>query len=893
MIGQTISHYRVVEKIGGGGMGVVYKAEDTRLDRSVALKFLPEEFFGNPVALERFRREARASSALNHPHICTIYDIDEHEGQPFICMELMEGETLKQRLARKPFKMEEAVELGTQLADALDAAHKKGIVHRDIKPANIFVTERGDAKILDFGLAKLDPKGREGEKEIPGSEVSTRVKEEDLTSPGSALGTIAYMSPEQARGEDLDARTDLFSLGLVLYEMATGQHAFTGSTSAVILGAILHTAPTAPTELNPEIPDDLERAICKCLEKDEDLRYQSASDLQADLKRLKRDTDSGKSEARSAAQPGRRQSGALPWVAAGTLVVASALGWWFLTRPAPEVPLGRETITPITTDGGYKDNPQLSPDGEKVAYEWRGDLYVKPLGPGTRPIRLTEDETHEAHPVWSPDGRQIAFVRELEGGATLYTVPALGGQERKLIDLGLWSRFSSDTILSWSPDGEWLGFAERPSEDAPSRIVRLSLATLEKQPLTSPPEASAGDFDPAFSPDGTLLAFVRSGSDRFGYREVWIQPMEGGEARRLTFSQDICSGPTWTPDGGEIIFTLGAGNGIRRVSLEGGEPGLILGVGDGTSFPSVRGTRMVFQQITNQPYDIWRMPVRRGPTRDRAPERLIASSAADFNAHYSPDGRRIAFSSLRGGGVENVWICDSDGANPVQLTTFEKGRAGTARWSPDSRRIAFDNAEAGDNNVYVIEADGGVPRRLTRQPSMDNLGGWSRDGRWIYFVSNRSGTRQIWKIPAEGGEAVQVTTGGGGYAQESWDGRDLYYIKRRSTSDIWRVPVGGGEETQVLPAPNVFGRGLSVSRSGFYYSQLASAEFARGRPLMLLRGLYTVHFLDLESGQVMNVFEDDGFVHSSNLSISPDERWTLTARRPAPVSELLLMENFR
>ena len=893
MIGETVSHYRVIKKIGGGGMGVVYKAEDTRLDRHVALKFLPEKLFGNPIALERFRREARASSALNHPHICTIYDIGEHEGQPFICMELMEGETLKQRIARKPFKTEEILGLGIQLADALSAAHGKGIVHRDLKPANLFLTERGDAKVLDFGLAKLGPTGKEEGGETADSDGPTQVKAEDLTSPGTALGTVAYMSPEQARGEDLDARTDIFSLGVVLYEMATGQPAFTGSTSAVICEAILNKTPTSPSRLNPEVSDELERAIGRCLEKDRDLRYQSASDLRADLKRLKRDTDSGKSMARPAAQPGRRRSGALPWAGAGTLVVAGALGWWLLTRPASELPLGREKITPITTDGGYKDNPQLSPDGEKVAYEWRGDIYVKPLGPGTRPIRLTEDEAHEAHPVWSPDGRQIAFLRELEGGATLYTVPALGGQERKLIDLGvLWSKFSSDPILSWSPDGDWLGFAERLSEDAPSRIVRLSLATLEKQPLTSPPEASAGDFDPAFSPDGTLLAFVRSGSDRFGYREVWIQPMEGGEARRLTSSQDLCRGPTWTPDGGAILFTLGTG-GIRRVSLEGGEPGLIPGVGDGTGFPSVRGTRMVLKQITNQPYDIWRMPVRRAPNRDRAPEKLIASSADDGNAHYSPDGRRIAFSSWRGGGVENIWICDSDGADPVQLTTFEKGWAGTARWSPDSRRIAFDNAEAGDNNVYVIEADGGVPRRLTRQPSADSMGAWSRDGRWIYFKSNRSGTRQIWKIPAEGGEAVQVTTGGGGYAQESWDGRDLYYTRRGSTSDIWRVPVGGGEKTQILPAPGLFGRGLSVSRSGLYYSQLAPTEFARGRPLMLLRGLYTVHFLDFESGQVMNVFEDDGFVHSSNLSISPDERWILTARRPAPVSELMLMENFR
>ena len=562
MIGREISHYRVLSRLGAGGMGVVYEAEDLRLGRRVAIKMLPE-MEKRPEALERFRREARSASALNHPNICTIYEIEEHEGQQFIVMELLQGQTLAHKIGNRPLKTELVLEYGIQIAEALDAAHKKGIVHRDIKSGNLFINERGQIKVLDFGLAKLE------EKNAPiAASAATASAPEELTGRGTTLGTLLYMSPEQARGEELDARSDIFSFGTVLYEMATGMLPFRGSTPAVVFNEILSKNPPQPSRLNPDLPLKLDEVILKALEKDKELRYQSVSEIRADLRRLKRDSESSASAAVPTSRAKPRRSRELSALAGIAVVLVGAVLWWrpWARNAAPVVGTQWEQLT----DFDSVSSPALSPDGRMVAFIRgqdtfinKGQIYVKLL-PNGQAKQLTNDNMDKMGPAFSPDGSQITYTALDERFSwNTYSVPVLGGTPQIMLP--------NAAGLTWIGSHQLL-FSEIKT-GVNMAIVTSDDSRMREREIYLPPTARGMAHRSALSPDGKSVLLAEM--DNAGWQPCRLLPFDGANAGRRAGPLDAhCTYVAWSPDGKWMYFSAaqGAGFHLWRQRTSGGEP---------------------------------------------------------------------------------------------------------------------------------------------------------------------------------------------------------------------------------------------------------------------------------------------------------------------------------
>ena len=862
MVGQTISHYKITAKLGEGGMGIVYKAEDTKLKRPVALKFLRFDVLEDEEHKERFLREAQAAAALDHPNICTVYEIDEAGGQTFLSMAYLEGQTVKAKLKERPLKLDEALDIAIQTAQGLQAAHEKGVVHRDIKSANLMVSPRGQVKIMDFGLARLADRSQ-------------------LTKDSSRLGTPAYMSPEQVRGEAADRRSDIWSLGVVIYEIITGRLPFAGEVEAALTYSILHAEPEPLTALRADVPIELDRIVEKALAKTVDERYPHAEDLLVDLRGLRKQSQPA---GPSAAAPANR-TGWYVAAAASVVAVAALAAVWLSLSAEPETSPGALLApVPLTSYPGAETDPSFSPDGSQVAFSWVGDdgenqdIYLTMVDGGAR-SRLTENAAPDVGPAWSPDGSSIAFARIGEDIDGIYLVSPLGGRERKLTDVR--ANFAGRgifSLLSWSPDGRTLAIPHRPSPGAPVRIDLLSIATGEMRPLTSPPAGFQGDYHVAFSPDGSSVAFVRISSYRAS--DVFLNALDASLPQRVTSLGWNIGGLAWSPSGTELLFSSqGPGPEVWRVSPEGGDPRPVEGLGQGVGSLAVAASsnRLAYALREEQDQDIWKISLG-SPTTAPKPAELIASTRYDTHAQVSFDGDRIAFRSERSGYPE-IWVADRDGSNAVKLTSFQASGGGTPRWSPDDQRIAFNSNAEGALNIYVMPAEGGPPQALTAGKSGDARPAWSPDGQWIYFRSNRGGSANVWRVSAEGGEPEQMTTEGGGNPKISPDGRHLYFT-RPGTGSIWRMNIESGAMERFLDFEASLQGCYEPFEDGLYF--LAQQEDDK----ILKR-------LDYTTGQITEVAVlERGIAPVNCFSLSPDRSWLVYTRVGPDEVDLMLVENF-
>jgi Tol biopolymer transport system component/serine/threonine protein kinase len=838
--GQKVGSYVINSYIGQGGMGQVYLATDSRLNRRVAIKLLPSALTRDTERLRRFEQEARAASALNHPNIITIYEICEANSNLMIAEEFVEGETLRQRLTSARLNIKEVLSVAIQIADALAAAHKAGIIHRDIKPENVMIRPDGYVKVLDFGLAKLSESTlAETFAEAPTQKVKT--------GTGVVIGTIGYMSPEQARGQKVDARSDIFNLGTVIYEMVAGQGPFTGETPSDVFAAILKSEPTSLSVVSPETPAELVRVVNKALRKDRDERYQGVKDLLLDLKTLKEELDfKAKLDRSTPADTARSNSDSAASVATSVVPLPRSTGpqssvidhvrnskvavvlavlflgslaaglYLYLTRNRPTInlsmqqPGSRELLrgTQVTSWAGLDCYPSFSSDGNSIAYssDRNGsfEIYVKQLTAGGREVQLTSDGSENMQPAWSPDGKLIAYSSKKRGG--IWIVPALGGTAKQLTETG--------SYPSWSSDGSHIAYQSGGIGDdlgaiasgalLPSTIWSIPAQGGEAKQITQVGNPAGGHGSPAWSPDGMHIVFGSYDPEK---TEVWIVSAAGDQPKRVSRGYD----PVYSPDGKYIYFASFGRNlnyGLSKIQIsETGDPvgdaAEIVGTGTGRYKHltiSADGRRIAYGSLAVNS-NIWSVPLS-SKTSEATGEPIALTRDTSYrnsSPAISPDGTRIAYHVIRVGTQADVYIMNADGSNPVQLTT-NPDRDERPSWFPDGQQIAFLSRRDGHDEMWATSLQSGRERKLFSVNQDITFPQLSPDGKQIVFNSKKSGTTNLWKVPIEGGEPKALTLDKESAGFGCWS-RDSKYIafetKRGDDNFLTMIEVASGNAVQL------------------------------------------------------------------------------------------------
>ena len=887
MTSETITHYRILEQLGAGGMGVVYKAEDVNLGRLVALKFLPPGPANDPEALERFRREARIASALNHPNICTIYEIGQHDGRYFIAMELLQGQTLSSLIAHKPLSTDRLLDLAIQVTDALDAAHSAGVVHRDIKSANIFVTAKNQAKVLDFGLAISARRTRVA----AGADDPTIVESSSqLTSPGTTLGTVAYMSPEQALGEPLDARSDLFSLGVVLYEMTTGVLPFKGPTPAAVFNSILNQDPVAPSKLNPSVPPKLEEIVSKALEKKRELRCQSAAEVNADLKRLKRELESGRvsTTAVQSRRPAISTTGRA--MAATVVLLLGAFFWWNWRSSGSRRPLSDLKLTQLTSSEGLHEFPAWAPDGKSIAYthEVNGfkKLFIQSLQ--EEPRQLTLGGSDDIQPKWTPDGH-LLFVRSNQARGKLEPGDVFGRYDggdiwKKDIASGKEEKFIENAFNpSFSPDGNRI--AVEASWAGPRRIWIVDAQGHNPQQLTSDSSEAVDHLEPNWSPDGKHIVFQYLERTKFSIR---VADVASHGITALTDGRFLDLNPVWSRSGNYIYFSSYRGGGLNiwRIPVSGsgqqaGAPQQVtMGPGQDVEMAMSRDGRQLAFAILRQNADLWRLPVSPEtglPTGN--PEEVLASTREDSRGSWSPDGMQIAFNSDRSGDM-NIYVHSMLDNSNRQITTGPGGDY-QPQWSPDGKRLVFFSSRSGNADIWLVELATNSVVRLTSDSALDINPFFSPDGSTIAFQSDRSGRLEVWVMNADGSNQRQLSKIGvtGHFLRWSRDGASVTF----------RCPCGGKPQTYQVP--------LSGGDPVALNSEIVGGSHMSFSPnyslVMDVVGHKVLWVSPASTGKPVKVYEfPDGGSRIDYPVWSPDGKWVLFDRFRPQGGDIWKLENF-